>query len=133
MWTCKLKNPLVKNASTNWTVIPHKKIVGNHIGSLAGRNNSPNQENGTIENFLLCVDPNLILPTQDVFGPSSARKHSTRALYGKGMKLISDASSTNNMIISKENQGDISVPSLADLVDQEEKDSPTPLNRKVCS
>ncbi|KAG5595762.1 hypothetical protein H5410_036994 [Solanum commersonii] len=100
----QVKNPIVKNASTNWTVIPHKKLVGHHIGSSAGRSNSPSQEKSATEKFLLCVDPNIILPTQNVFVPSSTRKNSTRALYGKDIKLLSIFSLTSNMIISKENQ-----------------------------
>ncbi|KAK6784662.1 hypothetical protein RDI58_018117 [Solanum bulbocastanum] len=49
----------------------------------------------------------------------------------KGMSSLSHDKSTNDLIISKEKQGEISVSRWADLVDEEEQVSPPPLNSKL--
>lgn len=40
-----------ENTSPNWTMIAHKKLVGNRIGFSIGRINSQSQEMGAIENL----------------------------------------------------------------------------------
>ncbi|KAH0638903.1 hypothetical protein KY285_035489 [Solanum tuberosum] len=49
----------------------------------------------------------------------------------KGMSSVSQANLTNNLIISKENQGEMSAPRWADLVDEEEQVSPPILDGKL--
>ncbi|KAH0742607.1 hypothetical protein KY290_030600 [Solanum tuberosum] len=49
----------------------------------------------------------------------------------KGMSSLSQANLTNNLIISKENQGERSAPRWADLVDEEVQVSPPILNGKL--
>ncbi|KAH0709548.1 hypothetical protein KY284_010975 [Solanum tuberosum] len=117
-----------ENASGNWTVIAHKNSVGSRIGSSTSRSNSSSQEKGAIE----CVDPNLTLPTQNVFETLSAtRKIQLEHCMEKGMSSLSHAKMTNDLIISKEKQGQISVSRWADFVDEEEQVSPPPLNSKL--
>ncbi|KAH0638912.1 hypothetical protein KY285_035498 [Solanum tuberosum] len=49
----------------------------------------------------------------------------------KGMSSISQVNLANNLIISEENQGEISAPRWADLVDEEEQVSPPILDGKL--
>ncbi|KAH0709798.1 hypothetical protein KY290_011203 [Solanum tuberosum] len=117
-----------ENASGNWTLIAHKNSVGSRIGSSTSRSNSSSQEKGATK----CVDRNLTLPTQNVFEPLLATgKIQLEHCMEKGMSSLSHAKSTNDLIISKVKQGEISVSRWADLVDEEEQVSPSPLNRKL--
>ncbi|KAH0770728.1 hypothetical protein KY290_014709 [Solanum tuberosum] len=54
-------------------------------------------------------------------------------ILAKGMSPLSQANFTNDLLISKEKQqGEMSTPGWADLVDEEELVSPPLLNRKLC-
>ncbi|KAJ8551690.1 hypothetical protein K7X08_021705 [Anisodus acutangulus] len=104
------------NASGNWTVIAYKKSLGSRIGSSASRSNSPSREKGATGNVQLCVDPNLILPTQNTFEVLSAN--------GKIQPEHCMEKNVNNQGIeflnSTEKQGETSAPRRADLVEEEQ-------------
>ncbi|KAK4727048.1 hypothetical protein R3W88_031965 [Solanum pinnatisectum] len=67
-----------------------------------------------------------------MFEPLSAtRKIQLEHCMERGMSYLSHTKSTNDLIISKEKQGEISVSRWADFVDEEEQVSPPPLNSKL--
>ncbi|XP_059292918.1 uncharacterized protein LOC132046335 [Lycium ferocissimum] len=95
-----------ENGTRNWTLVAHKNSGGSRIGSSASQSNSPSRGKGATGNVQLCVDPNLILPTQNVFEPlSGTEKFQLEHCVEKNTTFVQ---STNDLIVSEENPGETS-------------------------
>ncbi|WMV51610.1 hypothetical protein MTR67_044995 [Solanum verrucosum] len=128
-----------ENATGNWNTIAQKNQflcvlvpwqveVNLHVLKISNRVEKELElidSNPSKEKTLVRADPDSNI--QSVSTPIGNDK-----ILAKGMSPLSQANFTNDLLISKEKQqGEMSTPRWADLVDEEEHVSPPLLNRKL--